>query len=129
MTVLVYLSILSVFYGNNGFISAILSVGSNFMHIYMYVLLLSHISSTLVSIFRPGLNLTWPILYYQCLITFATMNKQVIKLTITIIVLISKLMFASLFLSMGMSGLSSSVLPIRWSTVLDQINQSLLNIF
>ena len=54
------------------------------------------------------------------------MKKQVIKFTIMIEVLISKLICACLSDNIGIFGSSSSVFPIRWSTVLHQISHNFL---
>ena len=65
--------------------------------------------------------------HHLCII-FATIKKQVIKLTNMIKVLKKRLICASFKDNMGISGSSSSVLPILWSTVRHQISQSFLNI-
>ena len=54
------------------------------------------------------------------------MKKQVIKFTTMIKVLMSKLICACLSDNIGIFGSFSSVFPIRWSTVLHQINHNFL---
>ena len=67
-------------------------------------------------------------IFYHLWMIFATIKKQVIKLTKIIKVLKNRLICASFNDNIGMSGWSSSVFPMRWSTVLHQINQNFLNI-
>jgi len=57
------------------------------------------------------------------------MKKHVVRFIITIKLLKSKLIFASLRDKIGMSGKSLSDLPTRWSRVLAQINQNFLIIY
>ena len=62
--------------------------------------------------------------HHLCII-FATIKKQVIKFIKIIKVLKNKLTCACFRDNIGISGSSSSVLPIRWSTVRHQINHNI----